>query len=54
MLTGKPKNRFFFSQQQRNRATSRAIPLAEAEKTVQKSIEAIVSDTEDITVQRGT
>ncbi|KIH44727.1 hypothetical protein ANCDUO_25245, partial [Ancylostoma duodenale] len=35
--------------QQRNRATSRAIPLAEAEKTVQKSIEAIVSDTEDIT-----
>ncbi|EYB91994.1 hypothetical protein Y032_0199g1659 [Ancylostoma ceylanicum] len=36
-------------QQQRNRATSRAIPLAEAEKTVQKSIEAIVSDTEDIT-----
>ncbi|KAL6738265.1 hypothetical protein Aduo_011829 [Ancylostoma duodenale] len=38
-----------YYRQQRNRATSRAIPLAEAEKTVQKSIEAIVSDTEDIT-----
>uniref|UniRef100_A0A0K0CVE8 Clusterin-associated protein 1 n=1 Tax=Angiostrongylus cantonensis TaxID=6313 RepID=A0A0K0CVE8_ANGCA len=33
-------------QQQRNRATSRTIPLAEAEKTVQNSIEAIVADTE--------
>ncbi|CAJ0604040.1 unnamed protein product [Cylicocyclus nassatus] len=38
-----------YYRQQRNRATSRAIPLAEAEKTVQKSIEAIVSDTADIT-----
>ncbi|VDM53260.1 unnamed protein product [Angiostrongylus costaricensis] len=33
-------------QQQRNRATSRTIPLTEAEKTVQNSIEAIAADTE--------
>ncbi|KAK6751456.1 hypothetical protein RB195_003073 [Necator americanus] len=37
-----------YYRQQRNRATSRAIPLAEAEKTVQKSIEAIISDAGEI------
>ncbi|KAE9417735.1 hypothetical protein Angca_006103, partial [Angiostrongylus cantonensis] len=37
-----------YYRQQRNRATSRTIPLAEAEKTVQNSIEAIVADTEAI------
>ncbi|KAK6039218.1 hypothetical protein COOONC_23277 [Cooperia oncophora] len=35
--------------EQRSRAVSRAIPLAEAEHTIQQSIEAIVADTGDIT-----
>nr|CDJ80533.1 Clusterin-associated protein-1 domain containing protein [Haemonchus contortus] len=38
-----------YCRDQRNRAVSRAIPLAEAERTIQQSIEAISADTGDFT-----
>lgn len=41
-------------QKQRNRAVSRAIPLADAEIVIKQSIEAIAIDTGDITVRTAT